>query len=275
MAFTAQKPILFDFDNGAHRAGNRKDLVRVSSWSELDSLTRSDLDPYNTVIIDTVGRAIDALSKDVIKKNAKHGNGGVPSLQGWGVVKARFIAWLDLIKSYHKDVILIAHMNEQKRGDDLIERLDIPGGSKNEVYKSSDAMGRIFLSEANGDKRVVKRELDFSPRPNSFGKNPAGYDLLEIPHFNKAPLYMAEVIQGIKDAVNHQTAEQQQAQQIIEEWRDKVNEFKTPEEFNGALEEATKAGNVVKAILWDKAKKLNLSFNKETNSFYIAEEAKA
>ena len=31
LAFSADKPLLFDFDNGAHRASNRKDTVRVAS----------------------------------------------------------------------------------------------------------------------------------------------------------------------------------------------------------------------------------------------------
>lgn len=32
LAFTAEAPLLLDFDQGAHRAANRKDIVRVSAW---------------------------------------------------------------------------------------------------------------------------------------------------------------------------------------------------------------------------------------------------
>jgi DNA replication protein DnaC len=33
LAFTAAAPLLLDFDEGAHRAANRKDSVRVTAWS--------------------------------------------------------------------------------------------------------------------------------------------------------------------------------------------------------------------------------------------------
>jgi hypothetical protein len=32
LAFTADTPLLLDFDQGAHRAANRKDIVRVAQW---------------------------------------------------------------------------------------------------------------------------------------------------------------------------------------------------------------------------------------------------
>ena len=33
LAFTADAPLLLDFDKGAHRAANRKDIVRAERWA--------------------------------------------------------------------------------------------------------------------------------------------------------------------------------------------------------------------------------------------------
>lgn len=76
VAFTADAPLLLDFDNGSHRAVNRKDSVRVSDWSDVAGITADDLAPFKTVIMDTAGRALDALTVDIIRANPKHGRGG-------------------------------------------------------------------------------------------------------------------------------------------------------------------------------------------------------
>jgi hypothetical protein len=59
LAFTADNPLLLDFDQGAHRAPNRKDIVR-SPVGRRRGITADDLSCYNTVIVDTAGRALDA-----------------------------------------------------------------------------------------------------------------------------------------------------------------------------------------------------------------------
>ena len=53
-AFSAKNPILFDFDQGAHRAAQfRKDCIPVGDWLEVANITKDDLDGYDTVIIET------------------------------------------------------------------------------------------------------------------------------------------------------------------------------------------------------------------------------
>src|SRR5690606_10653581 len=156
LAFTADRPLLLDFDQGAYRAGNRGDVVQVSSWDDVVSITAEDLKPYKTLVVDTAGRALDSLTASIIEGNPKLGRGGALTLQGFGELKARFIAWTKLIRSFGLDVLLVSHADEQRSGDELIERLDIQGGSKNEIYKAADVMGRLYLSQG-------KRMLNFNP----------------------------------------------------------------------------------------------------------------
>src|SRR5690606_17060226 len=99
---------------------------------------------------------------------------GVLSQQGWGRLKARFVAWLKMLNDSGKDVVLIAHGTEKMDGETVNARLDVQGGSKDEIYKSVDAMGRVYI-------RNGKRVLNFDPTESAFGKNPAGFGIIEIP----------------------------------------------------------------------------------------------
>lgn len=255
LAFTAATPLLLDFDQGAHRAANRKDTVRVTTWADVAGMNADDLAGYATIVVDTAGRALDSLTADIIKRNPKDGRGGALTLQGYGKLKAEFVAWLKMLNSFGKDVVLIAHMDESRNGDDVIERLDVQGGSKGEIYKAADAMGRVFV-------KGNKRELDFSPRENSFGKNPGQLGVLDIPHPDVDPLFFGNVIQSIKDKLNALTGEQMEAQAKLIEWREGIDLLNTAEDFNGKLEaiksqsvairELFKAAATNKGLIWSK-----------------------
>lgn len=251
MAFTADAPLLLDFDQGAHRASNRKDSVRVAHWAEVTDLTEDDLAPYKTVVVDTAGRALDHLTADIIRRNPKAGRGGALTLQGYGTLKAEFVAWLKSVNAIGKDVVLIAHMDEQRNGDDIIERLDVQGGSKGEIYKAADAMGRIAIRDG-------KRVLLFSPTDAAFGKNPGQLEPLEVPHPDKAPDFLAGVIQKIKDRLNAMTEEQAEAQAVLENWRAIIAELKTADDFNDKAASIKSAPKAAQALFAHAAKERGL-----------------
>lgn len=260
LAFTAESPLLLDFDNGAHRAANRKDTVRIQSWGEVAELTREDLQPYSSVIVDTAGRALDSLTADIIRRNPKMGRGGALSLQGYGALKAEFVAWLKLLNSFGIDVILIAHMDEQRNGDDIIERLDVQGGSKNEIYKAADAMGRLTIRDG-------KRLLNFSPTDAAFGKNPGQLEPLEIPHPERDPAFLAGVVQKIKDRLNDMTEEQRKAREVLDTWRDSIAAMDGPDDFNTALPQIKQQSIAVQSMFATAAKAKGLSFDKKTGAY--------
>lgn len=263
LAFTSERPLLLDFDQGAHRAANRKDTVRVTSWTDVAEMTAQDLEPYATIIVDTAGRALDQLTADIIRRNPKAGRGGALTLQGYGTLKAEFVAWLKMLNGFGKDVVLIAHMDEQRNGDEIIERLDVQGGSKGEIYKAADAMGRLLIREG-------KRLLNFSPTDAAFGKNPGQLEPLEVPHPDRNPAFLAEVIQTIKDRLNALTAEQAEAQKVLVQWRERIAGMGTADEFNASLEEVKKAPKAVQAMFNDAAKVNKLEFDKKAGKYMEA-----
>jgi hypothetical protein len=255
LAFTASRPLLLDFDSGAYRAANRRDTVQIKGWQDIANISASDLAEFDTIIVDTAGRALDSLSSDIIRRDPKSGRGGALTLQGYGKLKAEFVAFLKLVNGFGKDVVLIAHMDEQRNGDDIVERLDVQGGSKGEIYKAADAMGRIFVK---GNTRLI----DFSPREGSFGKNPGQLDILEIPHPDRSDNFLATVIQSIKDKLNTLTGEQAAAQAKLAEWKDAIALLETADDFNGRLEAIKAQSEAVRALFKESAKAKGLTWDK-------------
>lgn len=268
LAFTAADPLLLDFDQGAHRAHGRRDIVQVRSWDDVAGISAADLEPFRTVVVDTAGRALDVLSADIIRASPKLGRGGALTLQGFGELKARFIAFLKLLNGFGKDVVLIAHMDEQRSGDELIERLDVQGGSKGEIYKAADAMGRLVIRDG-------KRLLNFSPTDAAFGKNPGQLDPLQVPAITAPEFhtFLAGVVAQIKARLNEQTEEQRATQANLEQWRTSIANMDSAEEFNAALPAVKQQPQAVQALLAKSAAALGFQFDKATGSYVMPSKA--
>lgn len=260
MAFTAESPLLLDFDHGVHRAFNRGPSVQVSSWADVAGIAAEDLAGFKTLVFDTAGRALDALSVDIIAANPKMGNGGALSLQGFGVLKSRFYAFLNLARSFGLDIVLLVHMDEQRRGDELIERLDMQGASKNEVYKSSDLMGRISV-------RNKRYYLNFSPTETAFGKNPGAFDELEIPRFEDAPQFLADIIAQTKAALNKQTEAQATAAKGLAEWQAKFERAENADELTAFVAATADEQPNVKRLLLSVGKRKGWTFDAKGKVF--------
>lgn len=273
LGFTAEAPLLLDFDNGAYRAGNRGDSVPIASWSDVANISADDLKPYKTLVMDTAGRALDHLTADIIANNPKMGRGGALTLQGFGELKSKFTSYTKLIRSFGLDIVLLVHADEQKSGDDIIERLDMQGGSKNEVYKISDAMGRLKIE---GGKRV----LNFNPTDTAFGKNPAGLPKLEVPHYSAEPHFLAKVIADTKAALNKQTEAQKKMAAELGEWQGKIDKLAKLPDFNRIVievrEKATPdAKTNISRMLTKAAKDKGFQFDKAADKFVAIERAAA
>lgn len=263
LAFTADTPLLLDFDAGAHRAKGRKDVVQVSRWDDVASISADDLAPYRTVIVDTAGRAVDALGQHLMRKDSKLGQGGILNIKGFGALKMAFQQWLSHLNSSGLDVVLIAHMEEVRKGDDTLERLDVQGGSKSEIYKSADMMGRLVVNQRG-------RVLLFDPSDTAFGKNPGQLEPQPVPLPDRAPLFLAGLIAEAKARLNALTAEQAQAQAQVAEWQAKVSGFAGAEDFNAVLPQMRSAPETVRHIVAQAAKARRLTFDRASGLYQEA-----
>lgn len=265
IAQTAEDTFTLDTDNGIYRAFNRQASVTIRNWSDVSCMTTEDLSPYKTIVVDTAGRALDVLSQEIIQSSPKMGRGdGSLSLQGFGALKGRFAQWLSFLRAQKKDIILICHLDEQKNGDDTQERIDAQGSSRNEIYKSSDAMCRIRLD--NRDQRY----LDFDPRQGGYGKNPAQLPKIPVPDLRNSPAFLAGVIAQIKTALNNQTKGQAEAVKQQDQWAEAVEEAQDLPAINllVGLSKERKLSKGQKALLVTRANGLGFEFDK-TAGFYV------
>lgn len=270
LAFTASKPLLFDFDKGAYRAVDRKDVVQVQTWADVAGISAQDVAAYDTIIIDTVGKALDALAQDIIRTNARLSYGGTLNQQGWGQLGVRFAAFLKMLRGFGKDIVLIAHMDEQKDGDTIKERLKISGGSKDLVLTDSDVIARIIVQNR-------QRHLVFSPTETAFGKDPASIGAAELPDGASPAFgdYLAQTIASIKARLNA-LSEGQAAQRAEKEWFRKALEgASAPDEINALIPRAQQAGAEVKAMLARRAKDLGLIYDKKAGGFFTSAQSNA
>lgn len=258
LGYSMRKPLTLDFDSGAHRAANREDTLLIESWADVEELTKETLAPYESIVVDTVGRCLDLLSADIIDKNPKHGRGGSLSLQGFGELKARFRLWMTLLRAMGKDVLLIAHDKEEKDGDVRIVRPDITGGSYAEVLKIADFVGYASM---NGKAR----ELDFNPTDRWVGKNPGGWAPFKIPPVAKATTFMADLYDKGRAALGTISEVSARAAQVVDDWRAAIDSYTTTDEINKAIPEIATLAPVlapqIKKLLFDRAKALGFVWN--------------
>lgn len=219
LAFSAKNPILFDFDRGAHRAGKfRKDTVPVSCWADVAAISQEDLEGYDTIVIDTAGRMLDVIISDLVKdqKNCRK-NSKELAIQGYGALNKRFSSWLNLIRSFGKDVILLAHAAEDKKGDELIIRPDMVGGSKKEAYKVADMMG--YMTTTQGIEGA-ETALNFSPSTSHHAKDSGAIGNIVLDNLNTNPHMLADIIAQAKTHINQLSEAQANAQLELEAYRD-------------------------------------------------------
>lgn len=262
LAFTASKPLLLDFDGGAYRAVDRKDTVQIRDWKDVADITEADLAPYDTLILDTVGKALDSLSIDIIRSNPRLGYAGALNQQGWGQLGTRFGAFLRKVKSFRKDIVLVSHMDEKADGDVIKERLKISGGSKDLVLTDSDMIARISIF--NKERRLI-----FSPTETSFGKDPAGFGDRAIPDASSPAFktFLADTIKAAKVSLNAMSEDQVARKSEVEWFTATLPDIKTATDINQLLGRAKKAGRDVAKSVADHARALGLEFDTATHQY--------
>lgn len=266
LAYSAPRPLLFDFDGGAQRAKGRKDTVLVRAWSDVADVQKEDVANHDTLILDTVGRALEFLAADLIRNDPKLARkSGDLSMQGFGALKSAFAQWLSRVRSFGKHVILIAHEKEEKDGDNTIVRVDAMGATRVEVIRLSDLVG--FVAADRG-----KRTLDFSPTDKHTGKNCAGFEILSIPDIATAPDYLATVMTTALQKMNEQTEDQRKREELIKYWMEYIPQIQTADAVNAAIADIVD-DKLTKATLARRAKALGLVWN--GNAFVHSESANA
>lgn len=268
LGYSATDPLTLDFDRGAQRAANRRDTLVIDTWADVAELTSTPaaLAPYSTIVVDTVGRCLDLMSADIIASSPKLGRDGNLSLQGYGVLKGRFRLWIAQLRTFGKDVVLLAHDKEEGDADSKSVRPDITGGSYSEVMKVSDFVGYLAMS---GKARV----LDFNPTDKWIGKNPAGWAPWTVPAVGKAQHFLGELIVKGRESLGAISDVSAKVAQQVDDWRAAVAAMTTVEELNRAIPDTVGLSAVVapqaKKLMMDRAKALGFVWSPAHGGFVV------
>jgi hypothetical protein len=180
LALSSPTPVMIDADNGMRRVEKRFQVpsLPLRDFSSLiELLNGNELDPFETIVIDTLGRLVERIGDYVAADNAKYRKkDGSLSLQGFGQVKTEFQRMLRLIQDHGKHFVIVAHDREERDGDARIVRPDGgQGSSGREVIKDMDFIGYVQMI---GDERTIS----FSPCEQFYAKN-----ALQLPSIIKIP----------------------------------------------------------------------------------------
>lgn len=268
LAFTAKNPILFDFDKGAHRAGAfRKDTVQIGSWNEVARFTAQDLQGYDTIIVDTAGRALDMMTDSLKGDSRNTRRDGQLTMQGYGKLGSMFTDWLKMLRGMGKDIVLLAHASEDKDGDNVIKRPDMVGGSKKEAYKVADMMGYMTMQQGqNGAVRV----LNFTPNHTYLAKDSGQIGNIIINSMTDAPNQLADIIQATKNHINSLSAEAAKAQQQLENLRNDLLDADTTSDLDELKADLDKSHPLYKEMalsVMSRSKALGFIYDKSSDSF--------
>jgi hypothetical protein len=181
LAISTPKPLIFDFDGGIHRLNfahlDGVDTVQISSYDNfLEVLNTEDLSKYETLVIDTGGKALDYMADYIVKKNPKMGRAnGMLTLQGYGERKQEFSALCKRVSLMDKHIFFVAHRETKQDGDDMRYVPMFGGSNYDSLVTELDLVGYL---EANGKKRSIT----FDPTSRNDGKNTCNLPaIMEIP----------------------------------------------------------------------------------------------
>lgn len=273
-AFTCDKPLCLDFDKGAYRSKQRKDSLDIQSWDDIVELMRTPavFANYRTIVVDTIGRCLDGITRHILDGSPKSGNskGGL-TMQGWGELKNVFQAWVRQLTLLGLDVVFIAHDKEDKDGDRVFKRPDVQGGSYAEVMKTADLIG--YMSMRNN-----KAVLDFAPCDDFIAKNGAGFKPILLPDFGKEMMFGAELLETAKTMMSSAAMSDAEIAAVVDEWRAAIDGYGSVEDFNNGLAavgkiQSTTASVQVKKLLNDRRTALGYEFDGKSKVFYAKEVA--
>jgi hypothetical protein len=260
LGFSTNKPLVLDFDHGAHRSAFRGDSVQVESWSEISGLTKAELKGYDTVVVDTVGRQLDYITRGLAEHDQRllNRNGGL-TMNGWGILKSTFTTWINRLQTFGLNVVLTAHVKEEKSGDDVIKRPDITGGSYMEVMKCADLVGYLYRGPGG-------TLLDFNPSDRWIGKNAAEFAPLEIPSLHDAGDCLGQVLENAISIMNERNHASKVVADEVTQWSGLVKQAVGAEDINSLKDKCVTEIDdqatlqQVKKLISQQAKKLDLTY---------------
>ena len=278
LALSAPRPLMLDCDSGIHRVNfshHSDGTVQVKSYDEVLQVLNEDLSSFESIIIDTGGKLLDYMSEYIIAGNSKYAKrSGSLTLEGYGVRKHEFSTFCKKISMLGKHLIFVAHRETQKEGDNY-RYVPLFGGSSYDALVTE--LDLVLYLEAVGKQRILTAD----PSDRNDGKNtcnlPSRITLPEVIDKNGNGLpntflqtgVIAPYIARLQQALEHRkkfdtlmTEIKEQIALVTDELsiNDLIKRLATFEHVGSSKEAAF-------ALLNEKARELNLVYNRESKSY--------
>ncbi|KAA6342902.1 hypothetical protein EZS27_009362 [termite gut metagenome] len=165
-ALSAPSPVLFDFDGGIKRIAKehleKVGIVPIVSWQDvLDVLSSEDLSPYQTIVIDTIGKMMDYIIS--YKCGLR-----TPAIKDWNGINTEFSNFIKRISALNKHIIFIAHRDMRKEGDETVFIPSLREKTYASIVTELDLLGYMEMRTENG---ITRRTITFDPTARNDGKN--------------------------------------------------------------------------------------------------------
>ena len=224
LSFTAENPLLEDYDDGLKRSVGRKTAVKFDKWADAVEFHKGKdfaaLHP-DTLIFDTGGTLLDNfIAQYVITVDPKNSrSGGELSLQGYGALKSVFKQFVAEMKAQKINLLFVCHTESFKDGDNQKFRPKMTGGSYDILLAEADMVGYM-------ESRSNKRTISFSPTDRTIGKNTAEFPLIEVPHYTAVEYqgFMGRLISQTKEKMMAINEAQAEAISKVQRYREAIGE---------------------------------------------------
>lgn len=236
-ALSAPNVLFIDADKGWKRIPAQfKTAARIepTDYQEiLSHINKEELEPFETVVIDTGGALLGYMKAWLIKQNPKNAqaDGVTLQLKGYGALAQEFERLTNSIFNLGKNLVVIFHSKEEMDGDLKVYRLDVEGQTKNNIFKCMDLAGFV---EMRGERIFV----NWSPSDRYYAKGTGGVTgSMELPNVMKGA--KNDFLTKVFDMLAKNSAEEAKMARAYDELTETVD---------GALEEVTDVETANKAL---------------------------
>lgn len=224
-ALSAPSPLLLDFDNGVKRVNmshlDGVDVVQVSSWQDVRDVLQEDLSPYQTIVVDTIGKMMDFIITSRCGTRQ-------PQIKDWGAINQEFTWFTRALSSLNKNIIFVAHRDTRKEGDETVFIPALREKSYNSIVTELDLLGYMEAKTENG---VRKCTITFDPTTRNDGKNTCNLpSQMVVPNIldaqgnptAKNDFIQEMVLKPYHNMLNVKKQEQEKYMKVMEEIKDAI-----------------------------------------------------
>lgn len=283
-ALSAPKPLLLDFDNGVKRVNmshlDGVDVVQIiqdkddprKAWNDALVLLNENLTPYQTIVVDTIGKMMDCIISFRCGWRA-------PQVKDWNGINQEFSSFVRNLSALNKHIIFVAHRDTRKEGDDTVFIPALREKSYNSIVTELDLLGYMEAKNENGR---VKCTITFDPTNRNDGKNTCNLpSVMEVPTnldangnpTAKNDFITTRVINPYLAMLQAKKAESDRFNRVIEEIKESIEfitDANSANEFASRINEFEHVGSslmMARSLFAAKVKALGLVFDKESKTY--------